>query len=65
MAMIAGQQFRPRDPDRQVQPAVPTPDHSLQIPLTDIENVRPLDGVRKPKAASRSIPIGRAPPRLA
>jgi len=65
MAMTAGQQYRPRDQHHQVQPATRAPEHWLQIPLAHFQYLPSLDGIRKPKAASRSIHIGRAPPRLA
>ena len=65
MAMIAGVQYRPRDRQQHIQPATPAPEQSSYIPLIEFHCIHRLEGITKPKAVSLSIPIGRAPPRLA
>lgn len=65
MAMIAGQQYRVRDRHQHIQPAILAPEQSANIPPIEIRCVRHLSATRKIKATSLSIPIGRAPPRLA
>ena len=63
--MIAGVQSRPRDRQQHFQPAAPAPEQSSYIPLLEFHYIHRLEGISKPNAVSFSIPIGRAPPRLA
>ncbi len=65
MAMIAGVQYRPRDRQQHFQPATPTPEQSSYAPLIEFQYIHRLQRITKPKAVSLSIPLGRAPPRLA
>ena len=65
MAMIAGVQYRPRDRQQHVQPATPALEQSSYIPLITFKTIHRLEGITKPKSVSLSLPIGRAPPRLA
>jgi hypothetical protein len=65
MAMIAGLQYRPRDSHQQTQPATLAPEQASNVPPIEIQIVRHLNRDRRIKAVSLSIPIGRAPPRLA
>ena len=65
MAMIAGLQYRSRDSHQHTQPATLAPEQTSNIPLIEIQSVRYLNRGRRIKAVFLSIPIGRAPPRLA
>ena len=65
MAMIAGLQYRQRDSQQQTQPATLAPEQTSNVPPIEVQSIRHLTRDRRIKAVSLSIPIGRAPPRLA
>lgn len=65
MAMIAGLQYRQRDSHQHTQPATIAPEQASNVPPTQIQTAHQLNRDRRIKAVSLSIPIGRAPPRLA
>jgi len=65
MAMIAGLQYRQRDSHQHSQLATIAPEQASNVPPIEAQSVRHLNRGHKIKAVSLSIPIGRAPPRLA